>query len=84
MLEQVKSPVQAETPTFARAMHLIDADISIYKYDHGEEWKEKSLCQYCFRQHGSFNRILTHGYEVCGREEMLKNHYWEAALNPYT
>ncbi|CAO2647529.1 Nn.00g084510.m01.CDS01 [Neocucurbitaria sp. VM-36] len=63
MLEEFGNPVWAETPTFARALHLVDADISVYKYDHGEDWKEKPLCLYCFRQHGSFNRILTHGYE---------------------
>ncbi|KAF1850117.1 uncharacterized protein K460DRAFT_411881 [Cucurbitaria berberidis CBS 394.84] len=82
MPEQDGSPPTAETPSFARALHLIDSDISIYKNDHGEEWRENSLCRHCFRQHGSFNRILTHGYEVCGREEMLNSHYWEPAHNP--
>lgn len=72
----------AETPSFARPLHLVDTDISVYKTAHGEEWKENSLCLYCFRRHGSFNRVLTHGYEVCGREEVLKSHFWEPAYDP--
>jgi hypothetical protein len=58
-------------------------DISIYKNVHGEEWKQNSLCLDCFRRHGSFNRILTYGYEVCGSDEMLDSHYWEPNGRPY-
>ncbi|KAH7397424.1 hypothetical protein BKA66DRAFT_437984 [Pyrenochaeta sp. MPI-SDFR-AT-0127] len=84
MPERDSSPDPPETPSFARPLHLIDTDISIYRHDHGEDWRDTWLCLPCFRQHGSFNRILTHGYEVCGREEILDSHFWEPAVNPYT
>lgn len=75
--EDPVSPSSAATPPWARPLHLIDTDISIYKHDHGEDERENLLCLHCFKQHGSFNRILLHGYEVCGREEVLKSYYWE-------
>ncbi|KAF1935743.1 hypothetical protein EJ02DRAFT_360827 [Clathrospora elynae] len=89
---QSPTPEPAETPPFARRLHLMDtsivihstssgeewvSDYSIYKNEHGEEWKQSSLCLQCFRRYGSFNRILTYGYEVCGCDEMLDSHYWE-------
>jgi hypothetical protein len=77
-VERDQTPEPAETPIYARSMHLIDTDISIYKQDHGEEWREHGLCLYCFRRHGGFNKIRQHGYEVCGRNEALESHYWES------
>ncbi|KAF2123870.1 hypothetical protein P153DRAFT_140433 [Dothidotthia symphoricarpi CBS 119687] len=77
---QRASPAQSETPPWARSMHLVDTDdnyLSIYKNVHGDEQTDSPLCLYCFRHKGSFNRVRTHGYEVCGREEALRSHYWE-------
>jgi hypothetical protein len=86
------SPEPRETPSFARPLHLTDSsiivaknaqgdewvnNISIYKYVHGDEWRRNSLCQPCFRRHGQFQRILTHGYEACGLYEALDSHFWE-------
>ena len=71
------SPPESETPSYARSLHLIDTDISIYKATHGEAWLENSLCLKCFRRGGAFHRVLSHGYEVCGSEEVLKSHFWE-------
>jgi hypothetical protein len=72
-------PPPAETPIYARSLHLIDTDVSIYHKTHGDQWREHSLCLHCFRQHGSFNRLGKHGYEVCGNDEALKSHYWESS-----
>jgi hypothetical protein len=77
-VEREPSPETAETPIYARSLHLIDSDISIYKQDHGERWRENALCLHCFRRHGGFNKLREHGYEVCGREEALESHYWES------
>lgn len=77
MAEQPRSPTPPETPIYARSLHLVDTEISIFKKSHGDEWEEYPLCLYCFRSHGDFNRIFEHGYEVCGRNEALDNHYWE-------
>ena len=78
MIERDESPPRSETPTYARSLHLIDTEISIYKKVHGDEWTEYPLCLHCFRQHGAFNRINEHGYELCGRDEALESHYWES------
>jgi hypothetical protein len=72
------SPELAETPIFARTLHLVDTDVSIYKKDHGDEWRKNSLCLFCFRRHGNFTKLNEHGYEVCGHDEALKSHYWES------
>ena len=58
-------------------------DISIYKNPHGDDWKRNALCRHCFQRRGTFNRIMTHGYEACGREECLDSHYWEPTPGPY-
>ena len=77
------TPEPPETPSFLRPLHLFDTsnewthDISIYKNIHGEEWKRNSLCRHCFQLRGAFNRIMTYGYEACGRDERLDSHYWE-------
>ena len=91
------SPEPPETPSFARSLRLFDAsvavrsdglgnewmhDISIYKNIHGEEWRRNSLCKHCFRRSGQFSRIMTYGYESCGRDEELDSHYWEHTVNP--
>jgi hypothetical protein len=78
LVEQEESPPPAETPVYARSLHLIDTDVSIYQKTHGDEWRENSLCQHCFRQYGEFNRLGKHGYEVCGNDEALRSHYWES------
>ncbi|KAF2825420.1 hypothetical protein CC86DRAFT_352856 [Ophiobolus disseminans] len=77
MIARDESPEPAETPSWARSLHLVDTDVSIYKKIHGDEWKDFPLCLHCFRRHGNFNKIEEHGYEVCGREEMLESHYWQ-------
>jgi len=69
--------VSPETPSWARSLHLVDTDISIYKGPIDEQ-RENSLCLYCFSSHGNFSKMLPHGYETCGREEMLDSHYWES------
>ncbi|KAJ4299048.1 hypothetical protein N0V90_004292 [Kalmusia sp. IMI 367209] len=66
------------TPAWMRPLHLVDDDVSIYKNVHGEKSQDRPLCLFCFRQHGNFHRILQHGCEVCGQEEVLEGHYWEA------
>ncbi|KAL6709821.1 hypothetical protein ACN47E_000606 [Coniothyrium glycines] len=66
-----------ETPPFARPLHLVDTDISIFKTTHGEQWRDHALCLHCFRRQGRFSRVLTYGYEFCGREEALDSCYWE-------
>jgi hypothetical protein len=66
-----------ETPVYARYMHLVDGEDSIYKKDHGDEWRENALCLYCFRRHGDFSKLSKHGYGKCGRNEPLESHYWE-------
>ncbi|CAN9083781.1 unnamed protein product [Alternaria alternata] len=77
------TPEPPETPSFLRPLHLFDTsnewthDISVYKNIHGEEWKRNSLCRHCFQLRGAFNRIMTYGYEACGRDERLDSHYWE-------
>jgi hypothetical protein len=76
-IERDESPEPAETPIYARSLHLVDTEVSIYKKIHGDESSEYPLCLYCFRQHGAFNRINAHGYEVCGSDEALDSHYWE-------
>jgi hypothetical protein len=78
MVDREESPLPAETPIYARSLHLIDTDVSIYQKTHGDEWRENSLCLHCFRQHGDFRRLGKHGYEVCGDDEALKSHYWES------
>jgi len=92
-----KTPEPPETPSYARPLHLFDAsvvvggngggdeylrDISIYKNIHGEEWKRNALCRHCFQSGGTCNRIMTYGYEACGRDEPLNSHYWEPTPNP--
>lgn len=65
-----------------RSMHLVDTDtMSIYKTTHGNN-PRYSLCLHCFSQHGDFCKVLTHGYETCGRHELLKSHYWESNAWP--
>ncbi|KAI0579843.1 hypothetical protein TUN199_07349 [Pyrenophora tritici-repentis] len=92
-----ETPEPPETPSYARPLHLLDTsvvvggkrqgdewlqDISIFKNIHGEEWKRNALCSHCFRSRGTFNRIMTYGYEACGRDDPLDSHYWEPTANP--
>jgi hypothetical protein len=65
------------TPTWARPLHLVEDDISIYKNVHGSKSQEHPLCLYCFRQHGEFHRVVNHRCEVCEQGEVLEGHYWE-------
>jgi hypothetical protein len=82
-------PEPPETPSFMRPLHLMDTgdelrrDISIYKNPQGEEWKRHSLCRHCFQRRGTFNRIMTYGYEACGRDDRLDSHYWEPTVCPH-
>jgi hypothetical protein len=76
-IERDPSPELDDTPSYARSLHLVDTDVSIYKKVHGDEWRQNSLCLHCFRRYGGFNKMDQHGYEVCGRNEALDSHYWE-------
>ncbi|KAF2849584.1 hypothetical protein T440DRAFT_130423 [Plenodomus tracheiphilus IPT5] len=72
-----KSPCPSpETPSWARSLHLIDTDVSIYK-GQANPWRDNSLCLYCFSRHGKFSKVLPLGYEVCGSDAVLESHYWE-------
>ncbi|KAH7381232.1 hypothetical protein DE146DRAFT_728896 [Phaeosphaeria sp. MPI-PUGE-AT-0046c] len=72
------TPELAETPIYARSLHLVDTEVSIYHKVHGDEWKQNSLCLYCFRRHGGFCKLKAHGYELCGYDEPLESLYWES------
>ncbi|KAL5117343.1 hypothetical protein ACEQ8H_004788 [Pleosporales sp. CAS-2024a] len=78
VIDKEPTPEPDETPVYARTLHLIDTDVSIYKKVHGDEWRENSLCLYCFRRYGHFSKLTPHGYELCGRDEALESHYWES------
>ncbi|KAI8931632.1 hypothetical protein NX059_011283 [Plenodomus lindquistii] len=74
-----KSPSRSpETPSWARSLHLIDTDVSIYK-GQSDPWRENLLCLNCFSRHGKFSKMLIHGYETCGGDQVLDSHYWEPA-----
>ena len=75
--QPVEEMTPPDTPIFARVLHLVDTDISIYKKEHGDDENDHPLCLHCFRLHGSFNRLLEHGYETCGKEDPLESHYWD-------
>jgi hypothetical protein len=77
-IKRNQSPELVETPIYARTLHLVDTHVSVYKKVHGDEWRRNSLCLYCFRRHGNFRKLDEHGYEVCGHDEALESHYWEA------
>jgi hypothetical protein len=65
-----------------RPMLLMDTDsMSIYKTTHGES-PRYSLCLHCFSRHGDFCKVLTRGYETCGRHQVLRSHYWESNAWP--
>ncbi|KAL5394975.1 hypothetical protein PMIN06_003280 [Paraphaeosphaeria minitans] len=68
------------TPTWARPLHLVEDEFSVYKNVHGNKSHEHPLCLYCFRQHGDFHRIVNNHCEACGQGEVLEGHYWEAAF----
>ncbi|KAF1969314.1 hypothetical protein BU23DRAFT_571687 [Bimuria novae-zelandiae CBS 107.79] len=72
----------AGTPPWARPLHLVEEDVSIYKNVHGDKAKEHPLCLYCFRQQGEFCRMIKHHCEACGGDEVLEGHYWEAPFRP--
>jgi hypothetical protein len=76
------SPQLPDTPPWMRPMLLMDTDsMSIYKTTHGESLRY-SLCLHCFSRHGDFCKVLTRGYETCGRHEVLRSHYWESNAWP--
>jgi hypothetical protein len=61
-----------------RPMHLIDTGgKSIYTNVHDDGPIRHALCLWCFRTQGSFRKVHKHGYESCGRREVLDSHYWE-------
>ncbi|KAK3214934.1 hypothetical protein GRF29_19g1723877 [Pseudopithomyces chartarum] len=39
------------TPAWARPLHLIDDEVSIFKNSHGDRAREHPLCLHCFRLH---------------------------------
>lgn len=69
--------ISPETPSWARSLHLVDTDVSIYKGPTDAQ-RENLLCLYCFSRHGNFSKMLPHGYETCGRAIVLDSHYWES------
>ncbi len=67
-----------DTPAWMRSMHLVDAGgLSIYMNIHDDGPIRHALCLWCFRTHGDFCKVHRHGYESCGRTEVLDSHYWE-------
>jgi hypothetical protein len=77
------SPIIPETPAWLRPMHLIDTGgKSIYMHAHDNGPIRHALCLYCFRHNGSFRKVHRHGYEACGRTEVLDSHYWESEFWP--
>lgn len=67
-----------DTPAWLRPMHLVDTGgKSIYKNVHDDGPIRHALCLWCFRTQGSFCKVHKHGYESCGRNEVLDSHYWE-------
>jgi hypothetical protein len=76
------SPQLPDTPPWMRPMLLMDTDsMSIYKTAQGES-PRYSLCLHCFSRHGDFCKVLTRGYETCGRHQVLRSHYWESNAWP--
>ncbi|KAF2624541.1 hypothetical protein BU25DRAFT_493528 [Macroventuria anomochaeta] len=77
------SPAVPDTPAWMRPMHLIDTGgKSIYMNAHDDGPIRHALCLYCFRTHGDFRKVHRHGYESCGRTEVLDSHYWESDTWP--
>ena len=77
------NPIIPDTPAWMCPMHLIDTGgKSIYMNTHDDGPIRHALCLYCFRTHGSFRKVHKHGYETCGRTEVLDSHYWESESWP--
>ncbi|KAJ4983969.1 hypothetical protein SVAN01_10524 [Stagonosporopsis vannaccii] len=71
-------PAVTEDPAWMRPMHLVDTGgKSIYMNVHDDGPIRHALCLWCFRTHGGFRKVHRHGYESCGRTEVLDSHYWE-------
>lgn len=72
------SPAMPDSPAWMRPMHLVDTGgKSIYTNVHDDGPIRHALCLWCFRTQGSFRGVHKHGYESCGRREVLDSHYWE-------
>lgn len=71
------------TPAWARPLHLIDDEVSIFKNSHGDRAREHPLCLHCFRLHGEFRKMVKRRCRVCGQNDVLEGHYWEADPEPY-
>lgn len=72
------STAAPDTPAWMRPMHLVDTGgKSVYKNVHDDGPIRHALCLWCFRTQGSFCKVHKHGYELCGRREVLDSHYWE-------
>lgn len=72
------SPAISDMPAWMRPMHLVDTGgKSIYMNVHDDGPIRHALCLWCFRTQGSFRKVHKHGYESCGRKEVLDSHYWE-------
>lgn len=70
-------------PAWAQPFHLVEDEVSIFKNAHGDRAQENPLCLHCFRQHGEFRMMVERHCTVCGRNEILEGHYWEAQPEPY-
>lgn len=70
------SSVILDTPAWMRPMHLVDTGKkSIYKNVHDDGPIRHALCLWCYRTGGEFRKVHRHGYESCGRAEVLDSHY---------
>ena len=77
-LIEAASPAVPNTPAWMRPMHLVDSGgKSIYTNVHDDGPIRHALCLWCFRTRGDFRKVHRHGYESCGRTEVLDSHYWE-------
>jgi hypothetical protein len=77
-LAEPSNPTVPDLPAWMRPMHLVDAGgKSIYTNVHDDGPIRHALCLWCFRAHGNFQKVHRHGYESCGRKEVLDSHYWE-------
>jgi len=75
---KLANPTMTEEPAWMRPMHLVDTGgKSIYLNAHDDGPIRHALCLWCFRTRGGFRKVHRHGYESCGRTEVLDSHYWE-------
>jgi hypothetical protein len=72
----VTSPALPD-PTPIQPFQHLDNDRLIFINKHREDWEDYALCLDCFQRHQNFHRVLKHGCEVCGKDDILESKYWE-------